>query len=102
MADIAPENGARDHRREQHLGVEPVLVLLLDPLLSRAGARGVRHLEPEGLPRSLGAAGTQIEKIRLQQPLSFDHLSVAAIRQMHGARGAVAVFFRYSVHPALG
>ena len=33
MRDVAPEDGARDHRREQDLGVHAVLVLLPDPLL---------------------------------------------------------------------
>ena len=66
MADVAPEDGPRDHRREQDFGVEPVLVLFLDALLGRAGAGGVGDLEAKGLPGSLGAAGAQIEKIRLQ------------------------------------
>ena len=66
MADVAPEDGTRDHRREQHLGVHAVTVLLLDALLGRAGAGGIGDLEAEGLPRPLSAASAQVEEIRLQ------------------------------------
>ena len=101
MGDIAPEDGAGDHRREQHLGVHAVLVLLADALLRRAGAGGVGDLEAKGLPGPLGAAGAQVEEIGFQQRLTLDHQRVTAIRQMHGVRRAVAVFLRHPVHPAL-
>ena len=101
MRDVAPEDGPGDHRCEQDLGVHAVLVLLLDPLLGRAGAGGVGDPEAEGLPGTLGAAGAQVEKIRLQQRLPFDHQRIAAIRQMDGVRRAVAVFLRHPMHPAL-
>ena len=101
MGDIAPEDGAGDHRREQDLGVHAVLVLLPDALLGRAGAGGVGDLEAKGLPGSLGAAGAQIEEIGLQQRLPLDHQRVAAIRQMNGVRRAVAVFLRHPMHPPL-
>ena len=94
MRDVAPEHGARDHRREQHLGVHAVLVLLPDALLGAAGAGGVGDLEAEGLPGARGAAGAQIEEIGLQQRLALDHQRVAAIGQMHRVRRAVAVFLR--------
>ena len=102
MRDVAPEHGARDHRRKQDLGVEPVLVLLLNALLGRAGTGGVGDLESEGLPGALGAAGAQIEEIGFEERLTLDHLRVAAIRQVHGARRAVTVLFRDPVRPALG
>ncbi len=101
MADIAPEHRARDHRREQHFGVEPVLVLLADALFGRAGAGGVGDLEAEGLPGALRPAGTQIEEIGFEQGLAFDQLGVAAIRQMHRARRPLAVLLGDAVDPAL-
>jgi hypothetical protein len=60
MADVAPEDRVRDHRREQHLGIDAVAVLLLDPLLRRAGNGGVGNPKAEGLPGALGAAGAQV------------------------------------------
>ena len=65
MRDVAPEDGTRDHCREQDLGVHAVLVLLFDALLGRARAGGVGDLEAKGLPGSFRAAGAQIEEIRL-------------------------------------
>jgi len=102
MADVAPEHRARDHRREQDFGVEPVLVLLLDALLGGAGAGGVGDFQAERLPGALGAAGAQIEEIGLEERLTLDHLGVPAIRQMDRARRAVAVFLRDAMDPALG
>ena len=66
MRDVAPEHRPRDHRREQDLGVDAVLVLLADALLGAAGAGRVGDLEAEGLPRPGGAPGAQIEEIGLQ------------------------------------
>ena len=102
MGDIAPEDGTRHHRREQNLGVHAVLVLFFDPLLGRAGAGGVGDLEAEGLPGPFRAAGAQIEEIRLQQRLPFDHQRIAAIREMNRVRRAVAVFLRHPMHPPFG
>ena len=66
MADVAPKDRPRDHCREQDFGIEPVFILLFDALLGRARAGGIRHLETKGLPGPLGAAGAQIQEIRLQ------------------------------------
>src|SRR5438045_3853042 len=69
---------------------------------SSSGVGGVGDLEPEGLPGALGAAGAQIEEIGFEERLALDHLRVAAIRQVHRLRCAIAVFLRDPVRPALG
>jgi len=101
VGDVAPEHRAGDHRREQHLGVDTVLVLLLDPLFRATGAGGIGDLETKGLPGAFGAAGAQIEEIGFEQWLTLDHQGVPAIRQVHRVRGAVAVFFRDAMEPSL-
>ncbi len=102
MRDVAPEHRPRDHRREQHLGVEPVLVLLADALLGAAGAGRVGDLEAEGLPRPGRPAGAQVEKIGLQQRLALDHQRVTAVRQLYRMRRPLAVFLGHAMHPSLG
>src|SRR5262249_61346069 len=64
-------------------------------------AGGVCDLEAERLPRALGTAGAQIEKIGFEERLALDHLRVAAIRQFERARRAVAEFLRHPMRPAL-
>src|SRR5262249_41120873 len=66
MADVPPEPRPRTYCREQDFGVEPIFVLLFDTLLGRASAGSVGDFEAEGLPRSLGTTGAQVEKIRFQ------------------------------------
>ena len=102
MRDVAPEHRPRDHRREQDLGVDAVLVLLADALLRAAGAGRVGDLEAEGLPCAGGAPGAQIEEIGLQQRLALDHQRVAAIGQFDRMRRPFAVFLGHAMHPALG
>ena len=102
MGDVAPENRAGDHGGEQDLGVEPVLVLLAHALLRTAGAGGVLDLDAEGLPGARGVAGAEIEEVGFQQRLALDHQRVAAVGQVDGVRGSVAVFRRDTVGPALG
>src|SRR5207248_6932906 len=86
--DAAPHAGAGD-AGEEHLGVDPVDVLLLQPLLWRPGPRGrlvVLRKRDVGLER---LAAVQVRR-HLPQRLPLDYPGVTAIGQANDSWRAVA------------
>jgi hypothetical protein len=101
IANVPPEIRAGGLPREQHLSIDTINVLLLQPLLSRSGARCGRIVLAIGFPDVAPLAAVQI-KGDLAQGLSLDGPCVTAVRQPHQSRRLVAVLFGYPVYPPLG
>ena len=78
----------------------PSMILLFHPLLGRPRAGGIFHFDAEWLPLPRRPAGTQVEEVRFQQRLALDHQGIAAIRQMDGVWGAVAILLRVRGAPS--
>ena len=59
-------------------------------------------LRPKGCQVPSARPARRSRKFASKQRLALDHQGVAAIGQMDGMRGAVAVFLRHPMHPPLG
>ena len=102
MADVAPEDRPRDHRRKQDLahpcrrGPAPRRAARGEPVPAASAT-----LRPKGCQVPSARPARRSRKFASKQRLAFDHQRVAAIRQMHRMRSAVAMFLRHPVYPPL-
>ena len=100
----ALEEAGREHGREEHLGVDAVLVLLPEPLLGRARAvvrRAVGPVVRAGVEADRAAPGDVLAV--LEQRLALDEPALAALGQLDEAGRAVAPTSRgRSLHPGIG
>ena len=88
-----------EHRGEKDLGIDAVLVLLLEPLLGRAGPGGVLVRESEG--RSLAVRHPADIRPDIVDRTAFDDPDVASLRPPDDSRSAVPVLLGHTVGPSL-
>ena len=60
VGDVAPQHWPGHHGGEQHLGVQPIHVLLPHALLRRTGASRLLDFDTKGLPLPFGSPSTEI------------------------------------------
>ena len=101
MADVPPQDRPRNHRCEEHLGIDAVDVLLLDALLRRADARRPVDRYAEGLPLGLRPASPKVQEVGLLQGLAFHQDCIPTVGKLDCVGRPVPVLLGDAVHPSL-